>query len=107
MLTGPYEKYKRSSRASHFAFFQPGLAWLGLVSTMSIVLFFNSASMWQGQLIGTKVITAYLSVGRDTRSIEKLRRTDLEFNTARHHLIHVACPKAPPKPLRPPMGRLP
>ena len=62
MLIGHYDKYCRSSSASHLAYFQPGLAWLGLISTLLIVFGFNSASIWHGHAISTKVVTAYLSV---------------------------------------------
>ena len=71
MLNGRYEKYRRSSKASHFAFFQPGLAWLGLISTLLIVFFFNSVSMWRGGPIGTKFVSAFLSVSPPHQAFQK------------------------------------
>ncbi|MCJ1469251.1 hypothetical protein MMC07_007884 [Pseudocyphellaria aurata] len=59
-LTGDFARFKRSSSASHLAFFQPLIAWIGLLSTLAIV-FFNSVSLWTGKSKVTKCISAFLS----------------------------------------------
>ena len=58
-----YAKFHRREHASHFAFFQPAIAWFGLVSTLLIAFVFNSASMWNGphHNLGVKFASAYVS----------------------------------------------
>lgn len=60
-LTGDFARFNRSSSASHLAFFQPPIAWIGLVATLAIVFFFNSVSLWTGKSKVTKCISAFLS----------------------------------------------
>lgn len=56
-----YNKFRQTSKASHFAYFQPAIAWFGLISTLLIAFFFNSASMWNGKHTGIKFASAYIS----------------------------------------------
>ena len=55
------DKFRPSSDASRLAFFQPALAWFGLISTLTICLVFNGTSMWNGGELGVKFASAYVS----------------------------------------------
>ncbi|KAL8763038.1 MAG: hypothetical protein Q9184_001065 [Pyrenodesmia sp. 2 TL-2023] len=65
-LTGPHIGYNRRQRmertdqfSSLLSYFQPAVAWLGLIGCLSIVLIFNSASWWNGDFSAKKVLVAY------------------------------------------------
>ncbi|KAI4113463.1 MAG: hypothetical protein LQ338_008166, partial [Usnochroma carphineum] len=65
-LTGPHAKYNRRQRmerkdqySSFLSYFQPAVAWLGLVGCLAIVLIFKSASWWNGDITVRKVLVAY------------------------------------------------
>ncbi|KAL9038649.1 MAG: hypothetical protein Q9180_003006 [Flavoplaca navasiana] len=71
-LTGPHVGYNRRRRmertdqfSSLLSYFQPAVAWLGLVGCLSIVLVFNSASWWNGDLTAKKVLVAYTAVSQE------------------------------------------
>ena len=63
------ENYKRFNRwpmtndfSSYFAAIQPVPAYLGLISCLTIVFFFNSAGMWNGNQPLLKGLNIYLGV---------------------------------------------
>lgn len=53
--------YDRSS-AGYFEALQPGLAWVGVGSTLLVVFCFNHATMWNGKRLTIKAISAFVSV---------------------------------------------
>jgi hypothetical protein len=57
-----YTTFRPSNDKSNLAYFQPFLAWFGLLSTLLAVIVLNSASMWNGNCIGVKFASAYVSV---------------------------------------------
>jgi yeast amino acid transporter len=61
-LTGPtFSKVRhRGNFAGRFTMCQPGLAWLGLISTLWIIIVANSAAMWNGEDLGAKFASAYI-----------------------------------------------
>jgi hypothetical protein len=70
------ENYKRFNRwpmtnefSSHLAAIQPFPAYLGLISSLTIVFFFNSAGMWNGNQPLLKGLNIYLGV----RTLQLLR----------------------------------
>ena len=70
-LTGDHIRYNRAARtkdAAHFSslltYFQPAVAWIGLLGCLSIVLLFSSANMWNGTITVEKVAAAYVEVSR-------------------------------------------
>ncbi len=68
-LTGPHIKYNRRQRmechdqfSSLLSSFQPAVAWLGLIGCLFIVLIFNSARLWNGDITVKKFAVAYTAV---------------------------------------------
>ncbi|KAI4141048.1 MAG: hypothetical protein L6R39_005526, partial [Caloplaca ligustica] len=68
-LTGPHAIYDRCRRignaddfSSLLSYFQPAVAWFGLVGCLAIVLVFGSASWWSGNITVRKVLVAYTAV---------------------------------------------
>ncbi|ERF76943.1 hypothetical protein EPUS_02655 [Endocarpon pusillum Z07020] len=56
-----YSQFLPSRRTNYFTYFQPALAYLGLLSCLLVVVGFNSASLWNGKEIGLKFAGAYIS----------------------------------------------
>lgn len=48
--------------SSLLSYFQPAVAWLGLIGCLSIVLIFNSARLWNGDITVKKFAVAYTAV---------------------------------------------
>ena len=46
-----------------FRILQPGLAYVGAVTTFLIAFFFNPVSMWNGQQLPFKAVNIFISVG--------------------------------------------
>ena len=74
-LTGAFAKYNRGNTVnkhdqftSVLSYFQPAVAWLGLIGCLSVVLVFNSASWWNGNVTAKKVAVAYAGVSTRRQS---------------------------------------
>lgn len=79
-LTGHFAKYDRQSAPSSkdqfssvLSYFQPAVAWLGLVGCLSVVLIFNSASWWNGNVTAKKVAVAYTGVRGHRETFLRIR----------------------------------
>lgn len=61
--------------SSILSYFQPAVAWFGLVGCLSVVLVFNSAIWWNGDVSVQKVAVAYIAVscGLDLVETERWR----------------------------------
>ena len=107
-LTGAFAKYNRGTTVikhdqftSVLSYFQPAVAWLGLIGCLSVVLVFNSASWWNGNVTAKKVAVAYAGVSTRHQSAAAQiplvdLDTDLTCSVASHTLIAMACSESLP-----------
>lgn len=57
-----WNKIFEKRNGGHFRDFQPFLAYVGAGSTLFIVFFFNTVSLWNGKEILLKSLSAFVSV---------------------------------------------
>ena len=115
-LTGAFAKYDRGTTVnkhdqftSVLCYFQPAVAWLGLIGCLSVVLVFSSASWWNGNVTAKKVAVAYAGVStRHQSAAAQDSLVDLDANltcsVASHSLIAMACSESlPSRPIFSPL----
>ncbi|KIX01308.1 uncharacterized protein Z518_09033 [Rhinocladiella mackenziei CBS 650.93] len=56
-----YESLTDPDKSGWFRILQPGLAYIGAISTFLIVFFFNTASLWNGKKIAVKATSTFIS----------------------------------------------
>jgi hypothetical protein len=62
MSRGRYSKLFDPDKTGWFRILQPGLAYVGAITTFLIAFFFNTVSMWNGQELAIKAASAFISV---------------------------------------------